>query len=443
MRVCVIGAGAAGMESTRVLRQAGHDVVCFEAGHQIGGHWNTDYEFLHLITPRDASGFPSRPMPADYPLFPSRDQVRDYLQDFAGTSGIAAAIRFGTRVIRLTPLADGADGWAVHTRSETAADEVDVFDAVVIANGHHHEPRRPAVAAAFQGRSLHSAEYTNIADLAGPRVLVVGSGNSGCDLAVDTAVHGVATEIVVRHGHVFQPKTYFGRPRNALPVLRSLPRRLAERVSRELVRISVGTYREYPGLPEPVTSNLDKQLPVVNEQLLYWIHHGRIAVRPGIDRIDGTTVHFADGTSGSYDTILWATGFRVTLPFLDPALLTCDGEVPVRVGAATVPLGTRRLYTVGLTSPRGAQFPVFAIQAELVARLLALDGRLPERLDETLAAVHRPDHSIDILRPVWLKQVAATRRWLDRTERRARSTVPEPVPATPRPLGLPPAAVQS
>jgi hypothetical protein len=223
----------------------------------------------------------------------------------------------------------------------------------------------------------------------------------------------------VRHGHVFQPKTYFGRPRNALPVLRSLPPKLAERVSRELVRISVGTYRDYPGLPAPLTRNLDRQLPVVNEQLLYWIQHGRIAVRPGIERIDATTVHFADGTSGDYDSILWATGFRVSLPFLNRSLLTGDGEVPLRVGAATVPLGTRRLYTVGLTSPRGAQFPVFSIQSELVTRLLDLENRLPQRIDDALAQVHDPDHAVDILRPVWLRQAEVTRRWLDRAECRA------------------------
>ncbi len=268
----------------------------------------------------------------------------------------------------------------------------------------------------FTGRSLHSAEYSYVGDLVGTRVLVVGSGNSGCDLAVDTAVRGIATDIVVRHGHVFAPKTYFGRPRSALPLLRSLPPRLAERVSRELVRVSVGTHRDYPGLPEPVTRNLDEQLPVVNEQLLYWIQHGRIGVRPGIERIDGTTVHFADGTSAGHDSILWATGFRVTMPFLDAGLLIRDGEVPLRVGAATVPVGTRRLYTVGLTSPRGAQFPVFSIQSGLIARFLDLEGRIPQRLADALAEVHEPDRGVDILRPKWLAQVAAVERWLDRVE---------------------------
>ncbi|HEU5266622.1 MAG TPA: NAD(P)-binding domain-containing protein, partial [Jatrophihabitans sp.] len=338
----------------------------------------------------------------------------------------------GVRVIELLPIADGAEGWTIYTRDErTGAENVEIFDEVVIASGHHHEPRRPAVAAAFTGRSLHSSQYTNVSDLAGPRVLVVGSGNSGCDLAVDTAVHAYATDIVVRHGHVFQPKTYFGRPRNALPLLATLPPRLAELVSRQLVRVSVGTHREYSGLPRPATRNLDKQLPVVNEQLLYWIQHGRIAVRPGIERIDGTTVLFADGTAAEYDTILWATGFRVTLPFLDPALLALDGEVPLRVGAATVPLGTRRLYTVGLTSPRGAQFPVFTIQSEIIARLIALDGRMPERIDDALRAIHPVDHGVDILRPVWLRQVAATRRWLARAEGRVQVTPAQETPTRP------------
>ena len=205
-------------------------------------------------------------------------------------------------------------------------------------------------------------------------------------------------------------------------MLRSLPPWLAERITRELVRVAVGTHRDYPGLPEPVTRNLNRQLPVVNEQLLYWIQHGRIAVRPGIEHISGTTVHFGDGTARDYDTILWATGFRVTLPFLADRLLTLSGEVPVRVGAATVPVGTRRLYTVGLTSPRGAQFPVFTIQSRLIARLIGLEDRVPGRLDSALASVHCPDRGVDILRPLWLRQVAATQRWIDRTEATARPT---------------------
>ena len=182
--------------------------------------------------------------------------------------------------------------------------------------------------------------------------------------------------------------------------------------------MSVGTHREYPGLPEPLTRNLDRQLPVVNEQLLYWIQHGRIGVRPGIERIDGTTVHFTDGTFADYDSILWATGFRVTMPFLDPALLTRDGEVPLRVGAATVPVGTRRLYHGRAHQPARRAVPGVLHPVRADRALPGSRGPTPGPPRRCPRAVHEADRGVDILRPTWLAQVAAIERWLDRVERR-------------------------
>jgi Flavin-binding monooxygenase-like len=220
---------------------------------------------------------------------------------------------------------------------------------------------------------------------------------------------------------VFQPKTFFGRPRSELRLLDKLPGWLAERVSRSLVRISVGTSEDYPGLPKPATPNLNRQLPVVNSQLLYWIHHGRITVLPEITRIEGQTVTFSDASTREFDTILWATGFKTSLPFLDGGLLSWRNGVPLRVGGWTVPVGPRRLYFVGLAAPRGAQFPVYSAQAKLIARLIGLERRLSRPLAEVLSRVGRPDDRIDILRPVWGRQMAATHRLLDALDRASKA----------------------
>ncbi|SDG82459.1 flavin-containing monooxygenase [Klenkia brasiliensis] len=407
-RVCVIGAGAAGLEAVRVFRDAGHDVVAYERGDRAGGHWHTDYEALHLITPRDVSCFDGVPMPATYPLFPSREQVVAYLDAFAADHGLLDHVRFGTEVTAVTSPDDGVSGWDV-----TAGGTTERFDAVVVANGHHWDPKLPAVAEGFTGRSLHSSQYRSVADVEGHRVLVVGAGNSGCDLAVDAANARLDVSIAMRHGQVFQPKTFFGRGRNQLPFLATLPPWAAERVQRALVRVSVGTHADYPGLQPPVTRNLNEQLPVVNDLLLYWLQHGRITARTGVVGTEGRTVSFADGTSADFDTVLWATGFRVSLPFLAPDQLTWSAGAPLRVGGMVVPVGTSRLYTVGLASPRGAQFPVFSAQSALAVRLLGLEGRTDRPLAELLLPAGGPTDRVDVLRPVWTQWMARSHAALD------------------------------
>ena len=134
---------------------------------------------------------------------------------------------------------------------------------------------------------------------------------------------------------------------------------------------------------------------------------------PEIRAIDGRCISFADGSRHEFDTVLWATGFAASLPFLDDSLLRWRNGVPLRVGGLTVPLGPRRLYFVGLASPRGAQLPVYSAQAKLVARMLRLEPTLPEPLSDLLAQAGPPDDRIDILRPVWSKQMAAASRVLD------------------------------
>jgi hypothetical protein len=279
---------------------------------------------------------------------------------------------------------------------------------VLVANGHLWDANVPEIAAAFTGLSLHSSQYRNVEDVKGDRVLVVGAGNSGCDLAVDTAMARLTTAISVRRGQVFQPKAIFGRPRAELTWLTRLPPVLQERVTRALVRVVVGRPEVYRGLPVPETRNLNEQPPVVNSLLLYWIQHGRIDVVPALDRIDGQVVHFTDGSAREFDTILWATGFRTALPFLDPGLLHWEDRAPLRVAGLTVPVGLQRLYFIGLAAPRGPQLPVYSRQARLVARLL----RLTESQGSIAGAFDRqvPDRRIDIVRPVWNDQMGATER---------------------------------
>ncbi|MDX6377318.1 MAG: hypothetical protein QOE98_1621 [Gaiellaceae bacterium] len=396
-RYCIIGAGATGLASIDALHGAGLEFDCFEESDRVGGQWHTGYDALHLITPRDSSGFTGYPMPATYPLYPSRAQMRDYLLDYAAASDLVRHVTFETRVDRIAP--DGRD-WLV----ETSDGETRRYAGVLVANGHLRVPLQPELAG-YTGRQVHAATYRNTDDVAGTRVLVVGSGNSGCDIAVDCAQHtGLDTTISIRKGHLFQPKTFAGKPRGELWIMR-LPPRLQDYALRAMIRIAVGRPQEY-GLPEPSTWRLSDQKPVVNSQLLHWIHHGRIRVAPGIRSAEGLDVEFDDGRREAFDTIVWCTGYRVEFPFLDHGLLQWQDGVPLRTAGCVLPKrGPGRLYFVGLAAPRGPQLSVYSRQAALVARMLRLQERLITSLAETFTSYGAAEARIDIVRSVWQRQM--------------------------------------
>ena len=423
-RYCIVGAGAAGVSALQQLRQAGYDAECFEKTGRVGGHWHTDYEALHLITSRDMTHFEDFPMPADYPHFPRRDQVRAYIESYAAHHGHYDLINFNTEIVSVTPAttgpaAVGSSGWRVLS---SRGDE-GTFDGVIVANGHLWDPYVPQIPGEYTGKQLHSSEYRNVRDLEGNRILVVGAGNSGCDLAVDVAQHRLEADIVIHQGIFFQPKTFLGRPRGEVPFLSEFSPTEQDLISRLLARVSIGQNTDYPGLPAPEAGTLAGSPVTVNDLLLYWIHHGRVRVVPGISRFEGKTVHFSDGTSRDYDSIVWATGFNVRLPFLDDQLIAWRDKVPVRYAGGILPEGAEKLYFVGLIAPRGPQIPIYGDQAKLVARMIALHqaaGPDGLALSTYFAELQEPETRIDVIRHVWLDQMADTERILSALEVSAR-----------------------
>ena len=404
-RIAIIGAGAAGLAALDVLKDSG-SVVVFERRDRVGGLWNSAYDALHLITPRSVSHFDGFPQPVTHPAYPSRDQVASYMRSFAGSRGLLPYIRFGAEVTHVTPVGEaGRGGWHVTT---SGSGESEHFDAVVVANGHLHHKHSPDLPGSFDGKVVHSHDYQSAADIDGARVLVLGAGNSGCDLAVDAAAARKAVTVSIRHAFTFQPKSLFGRPRAELWIGR-LPPWLNERIMRILVWISVGLPEKYPGLPKPPSRNLRKQRPIVNDLLGYWIMHGRICIKPVLTELQGKTARFSDGTTTDVDTILLATGFRYHAPFLAETLVKRESDMPRRWAAGVLVDGIANLYFVGLIAPVGAQWPAYSIQAQLILDMMELQSRRATPLIEEFQRDDAGFGELELPRDRWFRMVDRTR----------------------------------
>lgn len=413
-KIAVIGAGAAGLVSLDTLRAAGHEVTVFERRTRVGGLWTDHYEALHLITTSKVSQFPGFPQPADHPDYPSRAQVSAYMQSYAEKRDLLKDIRFGVEVLNVEPSDDsrGLNGWTV---TSTFTPEQEHFDAVVVANGHLHHKFVPELPGTFDGKVIHSGDYKTAADIEGERVLVLGAGNSGCDLATDAAQNRKAVTLSIRGAFTFIPKALFGRPRPELPTSK-LPPVIAEKINRFLVRVSVGRPEQYPGVPKPASRNLRKWRPIVNDLVPYWIMHGRIAVKPSLAKLAGKTATFSDGTSADFDTILLATGFRYHAPFLAENVVPRDNDMPRRWAADMLTDSAANLFFIGLVAPAGAQWPIYGIQASLIAPMLAAQDRSTDPIVREFQREDEGFGGLELLPELWFKKLKLTRKTLKRLQ---------------------------
>jgi Flavin-binding monooxygenase-like len=390
-RYCIIGAGYAGNGVAKALTDAGIAYDQLERNDYIGGNWADGvYDSTHIISSRDTTQYGDFPMPRHYPDYPSRDEVLRYLNDYVDRFGLRERIEFGTEVTTARPLdPTGVSGWRVEVRptgDPEAPAEARHYAGVIVANGHHWDKRYPDYPGEFTGRTIHSKDYKRTSDLDGDRILVVGGGNSGCDIAVEAAQAFGHAEISMRRGYWFLPKSFLGIPlaewdRPWIPVW---GQRLAAKLT---ARATFGRYERY-GLQEPDHRPFDRH-PTVNSQLLYHLRHGVIRARPDIERLEGRTVRFVDGTAVDYDTIVWATGFHASFPFLDRNLFEWRGGYPARVGGVLAP-GIANLYVFGLLQPRGGAGPLITAGAEVLARMIRVQERLDHPLADDLARLRPP-----------------------------------------------------
>ena len=383
--VCVVGAGASGLTAVKNLRELGFAVDCYERETSVGGAWNWRhdrspvYAGAHVISSRPLTEFPDFPMPDTWPDYPHHSRILDYLERYAKHFSLGDDIWFGMEVASIEPAGDGR--WDVTIRSTGGgSSRVQRYAAVVIANGHSGSPVVPEIPGEFAGQVIHASAYKEPSRLRGRKVLVIGGGNTGCDIAVEAAQHADRVWHSTRRGYWHTPKYIGSRPADQV-----LPRRgparlrhwLHRRATADLTRWGIAAPDHAPG----------ERHPVVNGLLPHYLGHGRIEPVGDVTRYDGAAVELAGGRRIEPNLVITATGYRPRFDFTAPELLDADEHGDPDLHLHTFARKHPTLAVVGLVQPDSGIFPIAHWQSVAVARWLRLRATDPEKA----AAVQREE----------------------------------------------------
>jgi cation diffusion facilitator CzcD-associated flavoprotein CzcO len=361
----IIGAGPAGLACGASMAALGLNVTVLEKANTVGSVWRRHYDRLQLHTDRNHSGLPGMAMPRTYPTYPSRAQVVEYLESYATHFGIQPA--FNTTVLRI-----GRDGsqWRVDTDQESESAPV-----VVVATGWADFPYRPSWPGSdtFRGDFIHSSEYRNASPYIDKRVLVVGFGNSGGEIALDLVNARVDTTLAVRGPVQILPRDLLGFPILTWSIAqKSLPARLVDFINAPVIRLAIGPIERF-GLRRAAKGprrmiEEDGRVPLLDVGTMAKIRDCSIKVRGGIDRFMSDGVVFSDQNEQKFDAVILATGFNPDLRKLLPGvngLLSEDGK-PLVAGRATNQPG---LYFCGLVASPTGQLREIGLEAKRIAGL--------------------------------------------------------------------------
>ncbi|MER6173235.1 SDR family NAD(P)-dependent oxidoreductase [Streptosporangium sp. NPDC001681] len=375
----VVGGGAAGIAAAKALIEAGLPVLGVERATSLGGLWRLDadtasYEGLRLNTSKPRTEFSDFPMPAEWPDYPTRAQMLEYLRSYAEHFGVGESFRFATT---LESARRAGDGWELALTGPDGP-YLETVEHLVVANGHNHEPRHPEppYPGTFTGTESHAHGYVTPAELAGKRVLVVGTGNSAMDIAAELVGHASTVLLSARRGVWVLPKRLLGRPSDQLngALAALLPWRVRQVVSQAVLRLA-DRKPAGPRLPAPRQGVLQDH-PTLSDSVPELIARGRILARQGVTRLDGSRVHFADGQADEVDHIVWCTGYRAVTPFLDAD--TVPDPASLLLYRHVFPIGDDSISYVGLMQSTGSALPVVEAQGRLVAAVRTGTHRLPD-----------------------------------------------------------------
>ena len=364
----IIGAGPAGLAHAKALKYGYVRYDQVEAQDEVGGNWyNGTYESAHIISSKKISQYDDYPMPEHYPDFPSRQNIFDYLKDYAQHFKIYDKIEFNKKVEYVRPIEDNK--WQVTFEDGEQRN----YKGVLVCNGHHWCKKWPEYSGEFSGEYIHSKDYKTTDQLKGKKILVIGAGNSACDIASEAARVGSECMMSMRSGTYFLPKTIMGKPLTDHKLLALLPVFVQRTVLNFYLNATVGDYKDY-GLQKPDFKIFEKH-PTVSTEVLHYIKHGRIIPKPGITKWNDKTVYFNDGSQENFDLIIAATGYHLSWPFLPEELHRVKGPIAQVYGGSMYD-DYNGLYIVGTTQPRGGFGSLLTPSSNMMARMIALQNEI-------------------------------------------------------------------
>ncbi|HSK54726.1 MAG TPA: NAD(P)-binding domain-containing protein [Jiangellales bacterium] len=373
--VAVIGAGSSGLAVLEALGRDGVEAEAFERGSRIGGMWrygndngmSAAYASLRANVSRRRMQYPSLPMPASYGDFPSRTDMTAYLEAYASRRDLEDRITVGTTVDRLEP-APGGPGWVLQLDDGSTRRH----RHVVVATGVFRAPRLPDDLSETDAELIHSHAYRTPDPYTGRRVLVVGGGQSAAEIATELSVVADRCLLAVRSPTHVVPRWIADEPYDIGDVepYNRMPWPLLNRIVARRVRAELGPLP--PQWPTPRRRILEG-VPIVSSDLIPAVLSGAVSVTPAVQRLHGRRAHFADGSSEPVDAVVLATGYRVSLPFLDPRLLAAQGR-RLPLYRRIVPPGLPGLFLAGFVDAPGGLLPVVETQAAWISAVVT--GRL-------------------------------------------------------------------
>lgn len=419
-KVCIIGAGPSGITALKNLIDQGLDVTCYDFNSNVGGNWiyneklshSSVFETTHIISSKTLSqyeDFTFDEFEAGLPDYPSHDQLRRYFQAYASKFNLYPYIQFNT-LVESCELND-ANQWVVQTSKEGVT-STEIFSHLVVCNGHHWKPRMPEYPGNFTGKFMHSHEFKNAQPFKGQRVLVIGGGNSACDVAVETSRVSAKTSISWRRGYRIVPKFLFGKPSDVVASkMAFLPTKLKFFLSELTVKIFLGNNKNY-GLAEPDHA-ITGTHPTINDELLHKVRHGKVIPKGDIERFDGENVYFKDGTVEAFDTIIACTGYILAHPFFREDFINySEGDVPLYLKMLHEKY--ENLFFVGMFQPLGCIWPAAELQSKIAARAIKGTWKRPENISELcqrevshphLNQIKTPRHTITVDFHLFIKQL--------------------------------------
>jgi len=383
--VIIVGAGPSGLILAKLFAKTALSFQVIERNDEVGGIWNIDapnspmYDSAHFISSKTLSGFVDFPMPEDYPDYPSHKQLFHYIKSYADEYDLRQHITFNTSVDSAKQDNDGNWQVSLNNGGQLTA------GYLVCANGVTWQPNLVNFEGTFNGEIYHSVKYRSAEAFKNKRVLVVGAGNSGVDIACDASVAADQAYLSVRRGYHFIPKHIMGKPSDVFATEGpKLPHFLEVKVFGFLLNIINGKMESY-GLPKP-DHKLFESHPIMNTQILHYLGHGDCIAKSDVERLDGDAVIFKDGSREQIDAIVTATGYEHAVPYLE------EGTIESKDGRPDLYLNIfsrkhQNLALLGFIEFASAAYENF----ERMAELIVLDAvSKPEKL-AALKTTHRPD----------------------------------------------------